>query len=165
MSKTFWTFLVVGFAVVAAGIALVFVGTQKNHLELKGEILKVRVLALGPAATFVVADFRVKNPSDIQFVVKDVAMTIDPASGDPVTGSITSKADVETLFQYQKLIGPKFNPVLSLKDTVGAGKTGDFMVAARFELSEQGVEARKAIHLKIVDLDGAEEELSLPPTK
>jgi len=160
MSKTFWIFLVVGLAVVAAGLGFVFMGTEKNHLELTGQILKVRVLALGPQASFVVADFRVKNPSGIDFEVKDVQITLDPASGDPVQGAVTSKTDIDTMFEYQKLIGPKFNSVLSLRDLVKAGKTGDFMVAARFELPEQALQSRKGLHVRLIDLNGPVSELT-----
>lgn len=160
MSKNFWIFLGVGLVVVAIGLGFVFLGTEKNHLELTGQILKVRVLSLDPHASFVVADFRVKNPSGIDFVVKDVQLTLDPASGDPVQGTVTSKSEIDTIFQYQKLIGPKFNSVLSLRDTVKAGKTADFMVAARFELSEQAIQARKALHLHLEDLDGPVAELT-----
>ena len=160
MTKNFWMFLGAGLVIVAVGLSFVFLGTEKNHLELTGKILKVRVLSLSPDASFVVADFRVKNPSGLDFVVKDVKITLDPASGDPVQGSVTSKSDIDTLFQYQKLIGPKFNDVLSLKDTVKAGKTADFMVAARFELSEQAVAARKELHVHLEDLDGPVAELT-----
>ncbi len=160
MSKNFWMFLGVGLVLVAIGLGFVFLGTEKNHLELTGQILKVRVLSIEPNASFVVADFRVKNPSGIDFVVKDVKLTLDPASGDPVQGSVTSKADIDTIFQYQKLIGPKFNSVLSLRDTVKAGMTADFMVAARFELSEQAIQARKALHLRLEDLEGPVSELT-----
>ena len=86
MTKNFWIFLGVGLVIVAAGLSFVFLGTEKNHLELTGKILKVRVLSISPDASFVVADFRVKNPSGIDFVVKDVKMALDPASGDPVQG-------------------------------------------------------------------------------
>jgi hypothetical protein len=160
MSKNFWMFLGVGLVLVAVGLGFVFLGTEKNHLELTGQILKVRVLSLDPKSSFVVADFRVKNPSGIDFVVKDVQLTLDPASGDPIQGSISSKADIDTIFQYQKLIGPKFNNVLSLRDTVKAGKTGDFMVAGRFELSEQAIQSRKALHLRLEDLEGPVAELT-----
>jgi hypothetical protein len=160
MSKNFWMFLGVGLVLVAVGLGFVFLGTEKNHLELTGQILKVRVLSLDPQTSFLVADFRVKNPSGIDFVVKDVQLTLDPASGDPIQGSIASKADIDTIFQYQKLIGPKFNSVLSLKDKVKAGTSGDFMVAAKFELSEQAIQSRKALHLRLEDLDGPVSELT-----
>jgi len=160
MTKNFWMFLGAGLVIVAAGLSFVFLGTEKNHLELNGKILKVRVLSLSPDASLVVADFRVNNPSGIDFVVKDVQMTLDPASGDPVHGTIASKADIDTIFQYQKLVGPKYNDVLSLKDTVKAGKTVDFMTAARFELSEQAIAARKELHLHLEDLDGPVAELT-----
>jgi hypothetical protein len=167
MSKTFWMFLAAGLAIVAAGIGLLFVGTEKNHLELKGEVLKVRTVALGPDATFAVADFRVKNPSNVQFVVKNVDFLLDLGS-DKVEkgpdriekGLITSKADVNTMFEYQKLLGPKFNEVLSIKDTINAGKSGDFMVAARFEVPEKAIEMRRGVRLRIEDLDGAVAEIS-----
>lgn len=160
MSKNFWMFLGVGLALVAAGLGFVFLGTQKNHLELTGQILKVRVLAIEPQASYLVVDFRVKNPSGIDFVVKDVHLTLDPASGDSVQGSITSKADIDTIFKFQKLIGPKFNDVLSLRDTVPAGKSVDYMVAARFELPEQAVQARHALHLRLEDREGPVAELT-----
>jgi hypothetical protein len=160
MSKTFWMFLGVGLVVVAIGLGFVFLGTEKNHLELTGQILKVRVLSLGPTTSYVVADFRVKNPSGVDFVVKDVQLTLDPASGDPVQGRISSKAEIDTVFQYQKLIGPKYNSVLSLRDTVKGGKSGDYMVAAGFELPEQAVQTRKTLHLRLEDLDGPVAELT-----
>jgi len=160
VGKNFWLFLVAGLAIVAVGIWALFVGTEKNHLDLKGDILKVRVLSLGPQASFVAADFRAKNPSNGQFIVKNVEVILYPASGDPITGVTTSKSDVDTIFEYQKLIGPKFNPVLSLQDKIDAGKSGDFMVAARFELTEQAIESRKSLHLKFTDLDGAIAELA-----
>jgi hypothetical protein len=162
VSKTFWTFLAVGLIVVAVGIELLFVGTAKNHLDLTGQVLKVRTVPLEKDATYIVADFRVKNPSNIQFDVKNIEITIDPASGEPLKGTIASKADVDTMFQYQKLIGPKFNSVLGMRDKINGGTSGDYMVAARFEVPENTITSRKAIHLQIEDLDGAIAEISGP---
>ena len=75
-------------------------------------------------------------------------------------GAVTSKTDIDTMFEYQKLIGPKFNSVLSLRDLVKAGKTGDFMVAARFELPEQALQSRKGLHVRLIDLNGPVSELT-----
>jgi hypothetical protein len=162
LSKTFWTFLAVGLLIVAAGIALVFMGTAKNHLDLTGQVLKVRTVPIDKDATYIVADFRVKNPSNIQFDVKNIEVTIDPANGEPLKGVIASKADVDTMFQYQKLIGPKFNSVLGMRDKIDGGKSADCMVAARFDVPENAIVTRKAIHLQIEDLDGAVAEISGP---
>ena len=109
MSKQFWTFLGIGLAVVAAGIFFLLFSTKSAHLELDGKILKVRVLSLNPNASIVVVDFRETNPSDVGFLVKSVTMKLDPASGDAADGTPISKFDVENVFKYEKLLGPKYN--------------------------------------------------------
>jgi len=158
VSKTFWIFFAI--AVVAAAIVagMIWEGTKGAHLELDGKILHVRTYALNPKATIVIVDFRETNPSDVKFVVKDVEMTLDGVNTEP--GQIVSKADLATLFEYQKLLGPKFNDALSPGDTVQPHQTVDRMVGARFEVGEAAVEARKAVHLKFYDLDRAVAELT-----
>jgi hypothetical protein len=155
-----WAFLLIGLAIAGAGVAFLFVSTKGAHLDLKGEILKVRVLQLNPMASIVVLDFRVSNPSDVRFVVRTVAMTLDPASGEPVEGSAISKPDVESVFQTQKLLGPKYNDVLSIRDQVPPRQTIDRMTGARFELAESAINARKRIRLRIEDVDGTVVELT-----
>src|SRR5258706_580966 len=112
MSRTFWMFLGVGLAIVAAGVGLVLVGNEKNHLDLTGSVIQVREVSLAPNATFVAVDFRARNPSVAQFVVKDIQLILDPPSGEPVIGHITTKADIATMFEYQKELGSKENDVL-----------------------------------------------------
>lgn len=147
-------FLAAGLVVVGVGISIMMLSTKGAHLELTGEILKVRVLAMNPNASLVIVDFRVTNPSDVWFVVKTVDMTLDPASGEAIAGMSISKPDVENVFQYEKLLGPKYNDVLSIKDKIGPHQTVDRMAGARFELGEQAIDARKSLHLRIEDLDG-----------
>lgn len=159
MTKQFWTFLGIGLAVVAAAIVLTLIGTKGSHLELDGKILKVRVLSLNPNASIVVVDFRAKNPSDLVFVVKNVTMTLQPAAGDPVDGTSISKFDVENVFKYEKLLGDKYNDVLSIRDKISPRQTADRMVGARFELGESAIDTRKSIKLQIEDMDGAMAEI------
>ena len=68
-------------AIVGAGLGLVLLGTAGNHLELKGTILKVRVLPLSPTASLAIVDFRVTDPSDVPFVLKGATLSLEPASG------------------------------------------------------------------------------------
>ncbi len=163
VTKQFWTFLAIGLAAVGAGIGLMFFSTQGAHLDLKGEILKVRVLALNPQASLVVADFRISNPSNVRFVVRTVEMRLDPISGEPVDGAMFSKFDTENVFKYEKLLGPKYNDVLSIKDQIAPHQTVDRMAGARFELPESTIDLRKDIHLSIVDLDGTVVDLIEAP--
>ena len=74
MKKSFWIFLAIGVAVLGVLLSGVLVGTKGNHLELSGSVLKVRAMPAGSGASFVVIDFRVTNPSDIPFVVKQVSL-------------------------------------------------------------------------------------------
>jgi hypothetical protein len=159
VSKQFWTFLAIGLAVVASGIAVMLVATKGDHLDLVGEVLKVRTFQMNPNASLVIVDFRVTNPSDVGFVVKTVEVQLEPATGEIVTGQSISKPDVENVFKYEKLLGPKYNDVLSIKDKIAPHEKVDRMVGARFELGESGIEARKAIRLRIHDLDGTVVEL------
>jgi hypothetical protein len=160
VSKQFWTFLAIGLAVVAAGIGITLVGSKGSHLELNGEVLKVRTFQMNPNATIVIVDFRAANPSDVQFVVKNVEVQLLPAAGDPVIGTSISKPDIENVFKYEKLLGPKYNDVLSIRDKIDPHQKIDRMVGARFELSEPAVDARKSIRLRIQDMDGAIAELT-----
>src|SRR6202051_3064989 len=147
MSKGFWIFLVAGLAVVGGLIFTMLTATQGAHLRLEGKILKVRVLALpGRAASIVVVDFRVTNPSDVPFVVNSVTFQLEPAKGDAADGTTISKNDIENIFRYEKLLGPKYNDTLSLQDRIAPHKRADLMAGARFELPEGAGQGRKAVH-------------------
>ena len=131
------------------------------HLRLEGKILKVRVLALpGRAASIVVVDFRVTNPSNVPFVVNSVTLHLEPATGDAADGTTISKNDIENIFRYEKLLGPKYNDTLSLQDRIAPHKIADLMAGARFEVPEAVVNGRKSIRLRIEDVDGAAAEIT-----
>ncbi len=161
MSKGFWIFLVAGLAVVGGLIFTMLTATQGAHLRLEGKILKVRVLALpGRAASIVVVDFRVTNPSNVPFVVNSVTLHLEPSTGDAADGTTISKNDIENIFRYEKLLGPKYNDTLSLQDRIAPHKTADLMAGARFEVPEAAVNSRKSIRLRIEDVDGAVAEIT-----
>src|SRR5579871_469629 len=140
MTKRFGLLLAAGLVVVGIGLAVLLLGTKGAHLELTGKIMKVRILALSPEASIVVVDFRVTNPSDVPFIVRTANLRLDRLSGDPVDGTSISKPDVENVFKYEKLVGPKYNDVLSIKDRIDPHQTVDRMIGARFEISEAALE-------------------------
>jgi len=154
VSKQFWMFLIVGLAVVGIGIGFMWMGTKGNHQELTGTILKVRILPLSEVASLAIVDFRVVDPSDIPFVMKGATLTLEPASGEPLDGMVVSKPDIENVFKYNPILGPKFNDVLGIKDRIEPHQRLDRMVGARFEIPEAQAEERKAIHLHVEELDG-----------
>jgi len=161
VTKQFWIFLAAGLAVVGALLFILLSTTTGAHLRLEGKILKVRVLPVnGGQSSIVLVDFRVTNPSDVPFVVSSVKLRLDPASGDALDGAQASKPDLQDIFQYAKVIGPKYNDVLSLQDRVAPHQTVDRMTGARFDVPEAAVNSRKLIRLQIEDVDGAVAELS-----
>jgi hypothetical protein len=159
VSKQFWMFLIVGLAVVGIGIGFVWMGTKGNHLELNGTILKVRIMPLSPTASLAIVDFRVTDPSDIPFVMKGASLTLEPASGATLDGMTVSKSDIENVFKYNPILGPKFNDVLGIKDRIEPHQRLDRMVGARFEIPDSQAEDRKAIHLHVEEMDGVTADL------
>ena len=166
MNKTFWIFLLAGLAVVGGFLFTLFQTTEEAHLRLEGRILKVRVLALpGGAASLAVIDFRATNPSSVPFVGNSVSMRLEPAAGDAIDGAVVSKPDVENVFRYEKLLGPKYNEVYSLQDRIAPHQSVDRMAAARFNVPESVIQNRKSIRLRLEDVDGAVAELTEAPAK
>jgi hypothetical protein len=159
VSKQFWLFLIAGLAVVGAGVGFLLVGTKGNHLELHGSILKVRVMPLSPVASLAIVDFRVNDPSDVPFVIKSATLTLETVKGEMLDGMMVSKPDVENVFKYNPILGPKFNDVLSIKDRIEPRQRLDRMVGARFEITETQAEERKAIHLRVEEMDGVTADL------
>ena len=94
------------------------------------------------------------------FVVGGVELTLTPAAGEPASAAITSKPQVDAVFQGARLIGTKYNEVLSLQDRVAPHQTVDRMVAGRFELPEASIDRRKLLRLKIEDVDGTAAEIT-----
>lgn len=154
MSKQFLIFLGIGVVAVVLAVAGILRYTKGAHLVLQGQILKVRTGALSDTDSIAVLDFRVANPSDLPFVVRQVQVTLDPLSGDPLEGMNVARDDLKQLFAYNKFLGERYNDVLTIKDTIPPHSTVDRMVAARFDVKDHDLESAKAIHLSIQDMGG-----------
>jgi len=145
-----------GAALVAIAIAVVVIlsANKGAHLQLEGKILKVRSGPLGDGNSIAVMDFRVQNPSDVPFVVREVDISLEKPNGEMVEGITISKADLKQIFQYNRFLGDQYNDGLGLRDTIPPHSTVDRMVAAHFEVGEQDLQKAKALHLSVQDVDG-----------
>ena len=160
-TRQFLVFLGIGLAVVAIALGFVLIGTKGSHLDLQGKILKVRTLPTDEKSSIAVIDFRVKNEATRQdFVVNDAVVVVTTAEGKQVEGDTVARTDVNRVFDYYKMLGPKYNETLIMRDKVRGGQTMDRMVAATFPLAETDIENRKAITLRLHDVDGPTFELS-----
>jgi hypothetical protein len=148
----------IGLAIVGGGIFAVIYKNKGSHPELKGSILKVRSLADGDGA-IVFVDFRVTNTAAIPFVVNSVQMTLETLDGEVATAVVFSKSDVDKVARYAKLLGPKYNDVLSIQDKVPPVETVDRMAAGRFNFPPRFLNPRKTFHLRITEADGVVSEI------
>jgi hypothetical protein len=149
---------VVGLTVVGAGIFGVLYMNRGAHVELKGEILKVRTIADGDG-TIVFADFRVTNPSSVPFVVNTVKMTMETSEDEVATAVIFSRSDIDNVTKYLKVLGPKYNDVLTIKDKIPPAQTVDRMAAGRFPFPPRFLQQRRTLRLRIEEVDGAASEI------
>jgi hypothetical protein len=154
MNKRLLILFGVGLVAMAIAVVVILSANKGSHLELIGKILKVRTGALGEGNSIAVMDFRVENPSDKPFVVRDVQITLEKPNGEMVDGVTVSKADLKQLFQYNRFLGDQYNDGLGLQDTIAPHSMVDRMVAAHFEVGNEDLEKAKAVHLSIQDVDG-----------
>jgi hypothetical protein len=154
MSKQVLIFFGIGVVAIVIAVAVILTANKGSHLTLDGKIMKVRTGALGDGNSIAVMDFRVTNPSDLPFVVRDVEITLEKSNGETVDGITVSKPDLKQMFQYNRFLGDQYNDGLGMKDTIAPHSTVDRMVAAHFEVSDQDLEKAKAVHLSIQDMDG-----------
>ena len=154
MNKRLLIFFGIALVVIVIAVAVILTANKGAHLELQGKIMKVRTGVLDAGNSIAVMDFRVANPSDLPFVVRNVEITLEKPNGEMLDGVTISKADLKQLFQYNRFLGDQYNDGLGMKDTIAPHSTVDRMVAAHFEVSNQDLEKAKAVHLSIQDVDG-----------
>jgi hypothetical protein len=162
MSKQFAIFFGVGVVVIAIAVSLILSSTKGSHLVLNGKVMKVRTGALSDDDSIAVMDLRMENPSNLAFVVRQVEVTLEKKDGSMADGLVVSKGDLKQLFQYNRFLGDQYNDSLTIKDQIAPHATVDRMLAARFEVKNSDLEAAKAIHVSIQDMDGPLFETTTP---
>jgi hypothetical protein len=150
---------VVGLIVIAIAVAGVMYMQRGAHVEVTGSVLKVRTLELDDKSSLAVVDFRVTNPSDYNYVVRTVEVTLQDTAGKIYDSSTISEADIRRVFEYHPLLGKQYNASLVLKDKIGPRTTEDRMIAARFEMPEAQLQKRAHLALRIEEIDGLKSDI------
>ncbi|PYT31230.1 MAG: hypothetical protein DMG57_05745 [Acidobacteria bacterium] len=133
---------------------------QRNaHIEPQGKILKVRTQAMDENSSVAVVDFRMVNSSDYPIWVREVVVSLQGADGNTYDGAVVSETDAKALFRYYPLLGQKYNDSLIVRDRIHAHQTVDKMIAARFEMPQGQLDARKKLTVHIEDVDGPSGDL------
>lgn len=160
MSKAFVITFAVAIAVIGALIWLGFEKTEGNHLAPTGSIGKVRTVQATDDVTFMVIDFKVKNDSDRDMIVRSVETAVDTADGRTLMGSGVAGADIKSAFRNYPLLGDQYNPILKERDTIPAHQEVDRMVGVRFDAPAEKVDTRKRVVLRLQDVTGPVVELT-----
>jgi hypothetical protein len=170
MRSDFAIAFAVGLACIAIAVGGIFYMQRGDKIDLPGKILKVRTAVLDdgksdrgpdhPATSVAVIDFRVTNPSDVIFEVRTVTVHMIDNTGKTFEGQITSDSDAAAMMQALPVLGEKFNKTLMVRERIGAHGAQDRMVAARFEVPLEQLDARKNLVVRIEEVDGKSFEIS-----
>ena len=158
-SKTLW--ICAGVALVA--LALVLGGgvlvNRDQRVRLKGEVQKVRTGKLDEQRSVVVLDFRVTNPSQYPFQVKDLELEVT-TGGKAVAGRFIPETDAKNVFLGVPELGEKYNPSFASKERVASKATVDRMTAFVVDLPLRELEDRTKMVMRVRDADGPVSELT-----
>jgi hypothetical protein len=127
---------------------------------LQGSVSKVRTVATDDNSSVAIVDFRFVNVADYLWMVRKVDVSVTDAQGFTVPGSTVSEVDAARLFEYFPLLGQKFNDSLVARTRLEPHRTMDRMIAAKFEIPEAQLQARKGLRIRIEDVDGAVSEIA-----
>jgi hypothetical protein len=159
-NKNFLAAFTIGIGLIAVIVAGVLYMQRGARVGLVGNFLKVRTAPLDENSSVVVVDFRITNPSDVRFVVRNVTLILDDPDGNKYDGQTVAEMDAKRLFEAIPLLGEKFNETLLMNDTVAAHATADKMVAVRFDAPEARIDKRRRFILRIEDVDGPVTEIN-----
>lgn len=149
-----------GLVALAIAVAAVFYTQRGAHIEVTGRFLKVRTAPLDEHNSVAVIDFRLTNPADYPFQVRDITVVLEDGSGKQSDGMTISASDADRLFAGVPLLGQKYNSPLTVRDRIPPHQTQDRMVAVRFEMPDTDLEKRKSLLIRIDEVDGASSEIS-----
>lgn len=155
MSRQGLIFALCGLAIVAALLSGTLFVTRNNHLDLTGKVTNVRTLGLDERSSLLVADFRVENPTDVQFVVKDVTARVTAADGSQPEGNYVADRDLQRILDYYApQIGSRQHPTLMVRDKINPHQNLERMIGVRYDVPEDVLKARKALAIELKDVDG-----------
>jgi hypothetical protein len=162
MSKRLLVFLGVGLVVATIVVALIYYTHVGSHLELKGEIVKIRTGEIDQQNCAAVIDFRVENTSDVQFLVRRIVVTAEHPGGEKTEGEPISRSGIKQLLEYNRLFGQQYNPALAARDQIKPREKMDRTIAVRFDFPLEQLDKAKQLRLYIQDVNGTEFETVKP---
>lgn len=152
-------YLAAGLALAALAAGVLMFINSRSRPRLEGKILQVRSVATDTRANVVILDVRITNPGRALFMVRDVIVVIEDATGVPLEADAAAEPDIDRLLGYYKMLGPRYNPALKSRERIAPGETKDYTIAGAFALTEQELAQRRSLRVRLVDVDGAVVEI------
>ena len=81
MQNNFAAAFGIGLAIIALAVGGIFLMQRGDRIELPGKMLKVRTAPLDEDSSIAVIDFRITNPSNVQFEVRTVTVEMEDNQG------------------------------------------------------------------------------------
>ena len=157
----FYQFALAGLTGAFVLAALFYFAAYDQAARIDGAIKEVRTLAMDQNASVAIVDFEGANTSDILFVVDDREIIVVDENGIPYEGSTISAFDLKQLFKFFTGLGEMKNEPLISSTKLAPGDTVQGVIAARFEISKDRIDARRELILRVTDVDGGVSEFSL----
>ncbi len=162
MSKRLLIFFGIGLVVAGIAVGLIYYTHVGSHLELKGEMIKIRTGEIDQLNSAAVIDFRVENISDVRCSVNQIVVTAEHPGGEKTEGEPISRADIQQLLKYNRLFGQQYNPGLTAGDKIQPHEKIDRTIAVRFNIPLADLDKAKQLRLYIQDVSGTEFETVKP---
>ncbi len=144
----------IGVACVLVLIGIILFITRGAHLDLPGQVLKVRTAALDDDNSVAMIDFRVSNTSDYPAVVRTVRVYAEDKNGNRLEGQVIADPDAQRVFDGVPLLGQKYNHSLIVRDKIPGRATLDRMNGATFTVPDAKLQERKRFVISIEEIDG-----------
>ena len=159
MMPTRIVFPILGLAVAAAILGMFLFANRGSHIEIKGEILKVRTHSAEENACVAILDFRFVNPARYPFQVRSIDVTAELAGGKKAEGMVIADSDAKRYLQNYPAMGQKYNDSLVIREKIAPKQSLDKMVMVRFEVPEAVLQTRHGLRIRVEEVDGAVSEI------
>jgi hypothetical protein len=153
MTKSVLGFTLIALCAVGLGLFFFLEQNKGAHMVLEGSIKKVRVLELEKERSLLICDFRLKNPADYTFDVKQLTLDLTTAEGNVLEGMFAANNEAERIFEAYPALGQQFNPVLFTRQKIEPGQTVDRMVAVSYKVPVAVLESRTKLVLQVDEVN------------
>ncbi len=154
MTKNILIMSCVGLACVALAVVGILFVQRGAHLDLPGQILKVRTAPIDDGTTVAVIDFRVSNTSDYPAVVRTVTVYDEAPDGSRTDGRTIDDPSAKRVIDALPILGQKYNASLVIQDQIPGHATWDRMIAATFKATNDQLQKRARFIVAIEEIDG-----------